>query len=181
MPGFVSPPSPYDILAQRRRIGEALQALAHRYRNCIEDPASHFFGMTREEFDDSLEETVKEQDKQAVLMLAASCEAIFRRDFRARVATPRNRRNLPEARFLELARERPNRVRLDDVLDVWQTTTGASLHDLRRLLKHRHWLAHGRYWSDKSGFTADPPLVFDLITSVFLALRDHTSDFPRAS
>jgi hypothetical protein len=137
--------------------------------------------MTRDEFDDSLQLTVKEQDKQVVLMLAASCEAVFRRDFHARVSAPRNRRNLPEARFISLSRERPNRVRLDDVLEVWQTTTGASLHDLRRLLKHRHWLAHGRYWSDKSGFTADPQMVFNLITSVFLALQDRTADFPRAS
>lgn len=137
--------------------------------------------MTRDEFDASLQEIVKEQDKQAVLMLAASCEAVLRRDFYARVTTPQNRRNAPESDLITLSRERPNRVRLDAVLDAWQTTTGASIHDLRRLLKHRHWLAHGRYWSDKSGFTADPQMVFNLITNVFRAFKDHTSDFPRTS
>jgi hypothetical protein len=175
------PPRPRDILDQHLRVGEGLRALAHRHLQSAADPASAFFGMTLDEFDAALQQTAEEQDKQAVLMLAASCEAVLRRDFRARIALPKNRRNLPDAEFIALSRAHAERVRLDQVLDVWRTTTGASLHDLPRLLKRRHWLAHGRYWSDKSGYTADPQLVFNLIHSVFQALQAHTSDFPRSS
>jgi hypothetical protein len=181
MTSFPSPPLPQDILAQHLRVSEGLRTLIHQYRNCVTDPTSSFFGMTQTEFNICLQETADEQDNQTVLMLAASSEAVLRRDFKARVATPRNRRTSPEADFIALSRERPNRVRLDDVLDVWRATTGASLLELPRLLKRRHWLAHGRYWSDKSGLTADPQMVFDVITSVFQAFQNHTSDFPRAS
>jgi hypothetical protein len=76
---MTSPPSPGDILAQYRRVQEALQALAAQYRSRAADSESAFFGMTRDEFDASLQAMAEEQDKQVVLMLAASTEAVLRR------------------------------------------------------------------------------------------------------
>lgn len=174
-----TPPLPVAILEQHLRVSESLRALGQHHRRVTTDPTSRFLGMTPDEFDAALREAAEEQDKQAVLMLAASCEAVLRLDFAERVRRPLSRRTAPDSLFIELARRSSHRTRLDDIIDAWKTATGQTFTGLSPLLKRRHWLAHGRSWSDKSGYHAEPQLVFNLIASVFQAIKTQCRDFPR--
>lgn len=50
--------------------------------------------------------------------------------------------------------------------------------ELRTLLKHRHWLAHGRYWTNKHGALPSPYEAHAAIEDYVAALRAFASDFP---
>jgi hypothetical protein len=47
------------------------------------------------------------------------------------------------------------------------------------LMKHRHWLAHGRYWTDKSAITLTPNDAQAELDDYAAALRGACPDFPR--
>jgi hypothetical protein len=73
--------------------------------------------------------------------------------------------------------------RFEDVLDLWKLDPdgrqdkdiGRAIGKLKQLYKRRHWLAHGRYWNDHSGFlTADPYAVMNVADE----LRDALPEFP---
>lgn len=115
------------------------------------------------------------------MMLLASYEAIFRLDYKARATNPRSRRLLPESKFVELHRENDIKVKLTSIFEIWKSLTqrGELFGELRKLMKLRHWLAHGRYWTDKSGVITDPRLTMNVIQAVFQVNRAHSADFPR--
>jgi len=50
---------------------------------------------------------------------------------------------------------------------------------LRTLLKHRHWLAHGRYWTNKHGAVPSPLDAHAHLDDYGQALRACAPDFPR--
>lgn len=171
-------------MAHHEGVEAAFKALAREFPRLVADPASRFAGMLRDEFDAYLRNELDEQDRQTVMMLVASCEAVFRRDFHVRATNPRNRRASLESklRALHLAHlQAGTRAPLNSLLTIWESETQKAqlFTELRRLMKLRHWLAHGRYWTDKSGFSGDPRLALNLIENVFQANRAHSSDFPR--
>ena len=100
--------------------------------------------------------------------MLASIEATFRHDMaqRRRGKQRGGNRTSPVVRGLrDLQRRHREKVRLDDILDVWRDSAGqgkGSFGKLKQFFEHRHWLAHGRYWTDKSGVQPDPEDVLDV-------------------
>lgn len=103
----------------------------------------------------------------------------------SRDALERVTRKLKEGiarRFRKLHREFEGRVRLDDILDAWRDEVGSKQNfgRLKGLYKHRHWLAHGRHWVDKSGFAVapDPGQAWLFAEPCLEAIRAALPSFP---
>ena len=141
--------------------------------------AGPFFGLSHAEFDAALEALRTKLNDQVVLAMVASAEAAIRPDFESRL---RSRTKDSVRRDLSDLRKAPGmRVRLTDILDVWRSHSGKALPftEFNLLLKRRHWLAHGRYWTYKGGRTFDPPEAFAAVEDLFDACRKVAPDFPR--
>lgn len=119
-------------------------------------PQPLFVGMTPAEINAVLVEMRAELDRQVSFALVASFEATLRVDFWGRVHD--RRKDGPGAEFMALARNYEERVRLDDILDVWNkhSTPPGRAGDFKQVLEIRHWLGHGRYWVPKTKHKADP-------------------------
>jgi hypothetical protein len=82
----------------------------------------------------------------------------------------------------ELREKHENRVRLDDILGIWEDyapIASAVKQNLRTLLKHRHWLAHGRHWTNKHGPMPSPVEAHAYRGDYAAALKASVPDFPR--
>lgn len=170
-------PEPADLLAHYGDMIEALVQLERAGRAGQLAPPSQFAGMTLTEFDDRLRDMRTELDREVSLALLASCEALLRVDFWDRVARRRKEPRDVRARFKALADRDGERVRLDDILDVWRDAVGgpSRFDAFREYLRVRHWLAHGRYWTLKSARKAAPQDVLVAARALFNVLPD----FPR--
>jgi hypothetical protein len=175
-----SPPQPTDVLRYYQRSLEAAQALKKSIGPLVDSDAvastSRFFGMTAEEFDQALSELRRELDHHCVFMLTASFKAVFQTDLQDRV---RRRRKDPLSKalrswWMQSRRRRKEKwIDLASLLDEWKTATGHRhvIGRLKSLLLFRHWLAHGRYWVERSGLGEIDPLdawqigkaVFDVL------------------
>jgi hypothetical protein len=138
-------------------------------------PSSPFFAMTVDEFNQTLTEIRKELDCQVVLMLTASFEAVFQTDLRKRI--DRKEKGVVSKALRSWwqgdRRRRKRWIDLASLLDVWKKTVGHGqvIGRMKSLLLHRHWLAHGRYWNDKSGLRdVDPPRAWEIARAVFAVL-----------
>ncbi len=64
-------------------------------------------------------------------------------------------------------------IRLSTVLDVWKNVCGKKkvIGAFKQLVMFRHWLAHGRYWVQKSGLQdVDPYDAWERGRALFDAL-----------
>lgn len=174
-------PAPTELLEHHGRLLTGLRLLGSQHHIVSVDPASKFFGLTREEFDVLMQSSAEELDRWAVMMLAASCEGLFRHDLKERKRDRRLRNDLVTRALRELPGSSTDHERLDDIFETWRDATQAKklFHDLGKVMLRRHWLAHGRHWSDKSGVPPDPLLVANLIGAVIQAVQRHAPDFPR--
>jgi hypothetical protein len=50
---------------------------------------------------------------------------------------------------------------------------------IKQLYRLRHWLAHGRYFTNRSGVQHDPPSAFYVIEEFIRAIHAADPDFPR--
>ena len=99
-------------------------------------------------------EMIRELGQQNVLLLVASIEATFQVDLGARATRRLNDRySVALRRLRKRMRDQDRRVEIEDILDVWQTETrlARAVGDFKQVIAYRHWLAHGRYWRQKSG------------------------------
>ena len=86
------------------------------------------------------------------MALCASFEATLRTDYLVRAE--RRRLKDPASRKLRaLFKKKGQRASLEEILDVWKDVFGSSaaLAEFKQMVKYRDWLAHGRYWHQKSG------------------------------
>ena len=121
-----------------------------------------------------------ELDRWAVLMLVASYEATLRTDMQARIGA--RTRDVVRRRLRDLDVEHEGRVRLDGILGLWEEHARVLplvKQNLRRLLKHRHWLAHGRHWTNKHGTMPSPLDAHAYLDDHIQALCASVPDFPR--
>ena len=134
--------------------------------------------MSRGELDDVLTRMLEELDAQVVLTLVASAEGTLRVDFDARVR--RKTRDTVRPLFKDLRDRYADRVALDDILAAWKEKSGnvERVGRFKQLVLRRHWLAHGRYWSDKSGVAPDPIQAQLVIDDLFQSLTQLFPDFP---
>lgn len=168
-------PAPVDLFLHYRRTVEALrilQRLGVGHAVFHTHPQGPFEAMNAVEFDEALRRMRAEVDRQAVLALVASSEAWLRLNFSRRVQKRKPRDAVTE-RFRVLKREHGKKVALDAILDGWNFADDPPrqiIGQYKQLLQHRHWLAHGRYWTDKSGIDPDPATVYFIIDRLFAEL-----------
>ena len=128
----------------------------------LRDP--RLFGKTLGE----IERLLDEADKQASLFIIAAAEAAIRVDFENRVMSKKPKDSVTKA-FRRMATRKGQRVRLEDILDVWSqeiASTRTDVSQFKGALGFRHWLAHGRWWAPKLGHRYDPAGLFLVIESL---------------
>jgi len=119
--------------------------------------------MTQEEIDSAITKMSLELDQEVVLLLTASFEAEFQADFHDRVSRKRKDRVSREFRRIlgdqRGRRQGAKRVAFKQILEVWGKHEGhvRAIGNLKQLIQFRHWLAHGRYWVQKSGLRNSDP------------------------
>ena len=158
-------PKPEDIWTHYVRSDRALSELQSLlYRSLREQgsgaaPVSGFAGMIREDVDGALRAMKDELDAEVTLFLVASFEAILRTDFNRRCRD--RKKDAPSVALRKLFKKTAEKARLPDILDVWGEHVGkpGAISRLKSLLHLRHWLAHGRYFREKSGLRHPAPHV----------------------
>jgi hypothetical protein len=117
-----------------------------------------FSGSLGSEIVEELEERLEETDLRSSLITLARLEAALRRNYRDR-CREKGADDVSIA-FRKMHKKYGDRVRLDDILEVWSAQRPYPLRqaigELRRMFRFRHWLAHGRHWNaDKKHDFAD--------------------------
>lgn len=155
-------PKPRTILAHYQRSKETLSALSNHLL-APATPQSPFYLMTQEEMNQAVDEMALELSHEIVLLLTASFEAEFQADFHDRVS--RKKKDQISKEFRRMMGDHRGRrhaakpITFEAILDVWRKNTGhaKAIDDLKQLVQFRHWLAHGRYWVQKSGLSNPDP------------------------
>ena len=145
---------------------------AHTFRSS--KPPSRYLNLTDTQIQSAFRRLREELEREVVLAMLASFEAEVRLDYQDRLR--RRRKDRISKGFRELAQSYGDRVRFDDILKIWRAL-GVAKQAFTRLghyRKYRHWLAHGRYWRDRSGVNTDPYEVRD----IFQDLADNVPGFP---
>lgn len=173
-------PDASELLDAYRDQIEALTRLWQARRIVIADTQSRFYGLSERQLEYRLERDRHELDRATMMMVLASFEAMLRWDAIDRIKT-RTKDVVRDT--LRKQGEDANTVRLMplvDLLGVWEQHASARRKDtVRSLLKHRHWLAHGRYWVDKSAIKLTPHDAQAVLDEYADALRELCPDFPR--
>lgn len=106
-----------------------------------------------EKRDDARDLCLAELDLSSSMSVMSALEAAIRRDYLIRAYE--RRRDTLSREFRVLHREVGNRAKIDkDLLRLWRENSGIStalISEVTIAFKHRHWLAHGRYWTQKLG------------------------------
>lgn len=169
-----------DLVATYEDQVEALVRLLHARKALTTDPRSRFHRLSDADIQARLELDREELERWAVLALTASFEATIRSDAVDRIKA----RTKDDVRkpLRELYEAHGSRVHFDDLLEAWEAhaVVGAAVRqNLRKLLKHRHWLAHGRYWTNKHGLMPSPLDAHAHLDDYMQALQSCAPDFPR--
>jgi len=127
-----------------------------------------FAGYSPQELSLELELRLAELSRMSALNVISAIEAAFRMDYLQRCY---QRKKDPVSKaFRALYEASGHRARLEDgILGVWQknaTVPPSIMEDLKAVLRYRHWLAHGRYWTPRLGRKHDYESVFQLAHAV---------------
>jgi hypothetical protein len=128
---------------------------------------------TESELSATLAKRLIETELRSCLAILSSIEAALRVDYATRCSA--SLEDPLSLDFRELYMRYENRVRFDDILQLWGEHYPAfkrAIGDLRGALEFRHWLAHGRHW--------DPKRKYDF-TEVFLLAAVIQDNFPLVS
>lgn len=141
-----------------------------------------YLGMTAAEAVEHFREVRVDLDERYVLAVFASIEAALKSDARWRLH--KGKRTRIETRALRDAVERATweRFRLEDLLRCWRDLVpdGQPFSELIRISHRRHWLAHGKYFQDRSGVgELEPADVLFWWERAEAAAQTITPDFPR--
>lgn len=174
-------PTADDLIAAYEDNVEALERVWHARLAVTADARSRFHGLPVAALQDRLERDRDELDQWVVMMLVSSFEAAVHTDARDRIDC-RSKDDIRKP-LRDLYDEYEPRVRLEDILDLWSkhVAIGTTVNQtLRRLLRRRHWLAHGRHWVDKkSGLNPSPWDAKLILDSYVQEVRRGAPDFPR--
>ncbi|MDM8561249.1 hypothetical protein [Candidatus Parabeggiatoa sp. HSG14] len=128
-----------------------------------------FLSMTKDEILEHFAEQQEELEKLVSLDFVASVEASLRIDYLTRVYN--KKKDKISRNFRDLYQNKGLEARLsEDILEIWVNSDIAckpAVGDFRGLLRLRHWLAHGRYWTPKLGRNYSPERVFDISKNLF--------------
>jgi hypothetical protein len=172
-------PAVDEIIAAYEDQVEALERLLRARTRAVAESASRFFGLTIPDLQARLAHDREELDRWALLVVVASFEATLRSDARARIDA--RTKDVMRKPLRDLFEEHDPRVRLEDILVLWEGRApvgGKHKQAIRALLKHRHWLAHGRHWTNKHGLLPTPMDARADIDDYARDLQILASDFP---
>ncbi|MFI5139341.1 MAG: hypothetical protein ACHQIM_16080 [Sphingobacteriales bacterium] len=114
-------------------------------------------------FDNSEEEL----ERLVCLDLISATEAFLRVDCYNRV----NEKDKSEIGriFREVHKKKEIKISLEeDIIEIWKNQLGNKpFSDFLGLLKYRHWLAHGRYWTPKLGRGYSFDIVYQITGNIF--------------
>ena len=138
-----------------------------------------FLSMTKDEILEHFTGQQEELEKLVSFDFVASAEASLRLDYLTRVYN--KKKDSISRNFRELYQKKGLEAKLnEDILEIWvssQPACKSAVGDFRGVLRLRHWLAHGRYWTPKLGRNYSPERVFDISKNLFDAL---SADFSGA-
>lgn len=105
--------------------------------------------------------------------LTAATEAYLRVDYLSRVQG--KKKDALSRAFRKLFSEKSQRTALDrDLLKVWKNADRKlepEINTFTELLRFRHWIAHGRYWVNKTNKSYTPENVYLICDSLLNAIR----------
>lgn len=176
--GLASPSAVWDVYARsceslsiayaQVRVNPQLLILPIGQSLSVASPTStDNIGQTPRETADWFREMRNELDHWTTLALVASAEALFQVDCRDRAT--RKSKDIdwkPFRRLTKRAELGKQKLRLEDILDHWAQVLCKQelIGRMKQVIRHRHWLAHGRYWSCKCGnHWVEPADAWDLI------------------
>src|SRR5579862_2395736 len=146
-------PAPSEILGHYHRANEIYQAVDKAFLS-LQGPKSLFYLKSVDEIAKILSGMSVEHEHQSVMMLTASIEATFQVDLQFRCVKKLTDHVSQALRQLaKKAQKMHRRIEIEDILDTWKEQIGHAnaFGDLKQVIEYRHWLAHGRYWNQKSG------------------------------
>ena len=127
-----------------------------------------FVDYTPLEIELEMTSVLAEHARSTSMSILAALEAAFRMDFLQRCY---KRQKDPLSRsFRTLYQNKGQNVPLGDIFLQWKshsTVSRSIISDLEQAFKYRHWLAHGRYWTQKIGREYDYDDIYTLAESIY--------------
>jgi hypothetical protein len=149
------------LLDFRKKIFEAIT-------NSTADFNPKFIDFTVNELNEHYKNSKSELEHLVCFDLISATEATLRSDFLNRVYG-KDKSNIGRI-FRHLEKIKSNKISLEqDIIEHWKTEAGdrkPHLSGFISLLKYRHWLAHGRYWTPKFGQQFTPIITYDIAEKV---------------
>lgn len=112
-----------------------------------------FVGYTQENILNELGDRLNELEHSSSFSLLATIEATFRIDYLQRCY--KKQTDTLSRSFRAIYKQKKSRASLEeDILEAWKENyDGISqiIGHLKGAFYYRHWIAHGRYWSPKTG------------------------------
>ena len=128
-----------------------------------------------EKRDDARDLCLEELDFSSSMSVMSALEAAIRRDYLSRVYE--RRRDALSREFKTLHGEVENRAKLEKhLLPLWRENAGVSqalISEVTTAFKHRHWLAHGRYWTPKLGKKFDYISLYQIAEEFIEEMNRH--------
>lgn len=153
------PPTPEFVLQHHR---DSVQAL-ERTQSAALTGSGRFLGLSVEELEVRLRELREESEAQACMFLVASFEACIRVSSIGRSRA--GKRKVPLIKQLQdlIKNRRHWEIPLDEILrSMTPNPRPGRIGNFMQVVRYRHWLAHGRYWDQKSGLrTVAPETVWE--------------------
>jgi hypothetical protein len=115
-----------------------------------------------------------ELERLVCLDLISATEAFLRIDFNNRVEK-KDKSDIGKI-FRLLNKKKGNKISLEEeIIESWKVTTGDIIFsNFLGLLKYRHWLAHGRYWTAKLGREYSFDIAYEISENIFDLISVHS-------
>lgn len=149
----------------------AENALSLYYSDKNPDKGTLFLGLTSSEVDSLLEHEILELEKSYSMSVLASIEASFQIDCACRVKARLKDDVSRRFRHIHKQKSKGNsissiRMSLErDILQTWkehERRVKTIISEFIAALSYRHWLAHGRYWTENIGRPYDYGTLYSL-------------------
>jgi hypothetical protein len=126
-----------------------------------------FYRLDFSEINEYFDYSEDELERLVCLDLISATEAFLRVDYHERIIE-RDKSQIGKA-FRSLNKTKGNKISLEeDIIETWKSNTGdKSFSDFLGLLKYRHWLAHGRYWTPKLGREYSFDIAYKISENIF--------------
>jgi len=131
-----------------------------------------FLGFNFSEIQEYFDNQLSELEIITNFNLIASSEALLRRDFYLRIK--QRKKDEISKEFKKIRKKQESRISLEDnLLKIWMLfipEIKKYIDDYKKLLKYRHWLAHGRYWLLESRTTNRKYSIEEVVAIISILL-----------